>query len=772
MTENPINLERAFDALREGRWGEAEAMARDVLAAHDARRPMALHLMGLAACTRRALEEGIGWLQAAVVADPQPTFMLNLANALQERNRHEEARVLYERVVVAAPQDPLAHYNQGVLLKHLGETEAAASAFSRCLTLRPEHLGALNGLNACLVRLGRVQAAIDAGRRALVLKDRAVSQRHWVPASPRSGGQRVIAYSLFGNDPTYVQGALSNAREVPQIFPGWRCRFYVDASVPATAIRQLEALGADIVRRPLGTLFERLTWRFLVADDPTLERWLCRDCDSRPSVREALAVQEWIDSGAPFHLIRDAPTHCDLLLAGLWGGRGGVLPPMAPLLAAYRPGDHRFADQAFLGEQIWPLVRESILIHDSVFGLFSAKDFPLHAPGRETAGGHVGIGFRYGHRGVDPLAGVERPQGRDAAENAVVDRVAQFKREGRFEEGVTWLDGVIGHEDRPVYRLARSGLLLPLGRYREGFADLQSRLATYVPGSARYTEAFKLRDAGLPLWQGEPLTGRRLFVHPEQGQGDFIMCARFLQRLPALGADKVLFRAIEPMATYAQALPLVSGVEYLRTGATLADMDTHVSLMSLMHFLGIATDEDIGPPIAPRLPSHTIAEWQRRLGPQPIGVTWRGDPQMAADSLRSIPFDAFLAGVILPLRAQGHTVVSLQHDVSPAEQDALRRQGVDVTAIQTCRDWLDTTGLVASLAAVTGVCTALIHLAGSLDCPTLLLNRAPEASDWRWRWGRCDTPWYPSLRIVWQTRLGDWREPMAVAVDRLLSSGG
>ena len=42
--------------------------------------------------------------------------------------------------------------------------------------------------------------------------------------------------------------------------------------------------------------------RFLVMNDRTVGRFLVRDCDARLSAPEAELVQQWIDSGYPFHV--------------------------------------------------------------------------------------------------------------------------------------------------------------------------------------------------------------------------------------------------------------------------------------------------------------------------------------------------------------------------------------------------------------------------------------------------------------------------------------
>jgi len=45
-----------------------------------------------------------------------------------------------------------------------------------------------------------------------------------------------------------------------------------------------------------------------------------------------------------------------------------------------------------------------------------------------------------------------------------------------------------------------------------------------------------------------------------------------------------------------------------------------------------------------------------------------------------------------------------------------------------------------------------------------------RVADWRWLLGREDTPWYPTMRLFRQDRVGEWRpvfERMAADVRRL-----
>ena len=55
-----------------------------------------------------------------------------------------------------------------------------------------------------------------------------------------------------------------------------------------------------------------MTWRFLPLMDPTVDQLMPRDCDSIVTLREVAAVNQWLESKATFHIMRDHQYHCDL----------------------------------------------------------------------------------------------------------------------------------------------------------------------------------------------------------------------------------------------------------------------------------------------------------------------------------------------------------------------------------------------------------------------------------------------------------------------------
>jgi hypothetical protein len=134
-----------------------------------------------------------------------------------------------------------------------------------------------------------------------------------------------------------------------------------------------------------GELFPT-AWRFLPLDDQTADLVLVRDVDSLLDAREAWCVQEWIDSGKPFHIIRDDCCHTELILAGLFAARAGVLGRIEEHLARFinSSGDRgvgRYSDQLFLRQCIWPLVREHTVTHDRIYGYGTdVRQIPAEIP--------------------------------------------------------------------------------------------------------------------------------------------------------------------------------------------------------------------------------------------------------------------------------------------------------------------------------------------------------------------------------------------------------
>jgi len=216
--------------------------------------------------------------------------------------------------------------------------------------------------------------------------------------------KKVISMSLWGGKPRYTYGALRNAQLLPVYFPGWMLRFYIErpryddttvyAPVPPRILGKLSAMGAELVYVDAErSHIPPMMWRFLIADDMTVDAFIVRDSDCRLNDRDVTVVSDWLRTDFAFHCVRDHPSHAGFsLLGGLWGARprqlrSFVTVPWRDMMMGYRT-DY-IQDMQFLANAIWPLVQtHAAYCHDSVSCLNwpGSHPFPVARIGTEHLG--------------------------------------------------------------------------------------------------------------------------------------------------------------------------------------------------------------------------------------------------------------------------------------------------------------------------------------------------------------------------------------------------
>ena len=293
--------------------------------------------------------------------------------------------------------------NLGVFLLDAGDPGGAVEESLRAIALGSDSPNVHDCLCDAYSQIGRLDESVIAGRAALEAKDRKFGVRAPLVTLPaglpppfnwNNPQENVIAYCLWGDEPRYLVPLAENVRIVAHLFPGWTIRLYHDATVPQPYLLDLAGRGVQLrtmVLPPNVPVHRKLLWRFEVISDPTVRRFLIRDADSLLTVKERVAVDAWLQSRYWFHAMRDWYTHTDLLLAGMWGGVGNVLPGTARLMQSYTAWrvENNHVDQDVLSETVWPTIRGQCLIHDSVFtGCLGSVPFPPfgHAP----PGAHIG----------------------------------------------------------------------------------------------------------------------------------------------------------------------------------------------------------------------------------------------------------------------------------------------------------------------------------------------------------------------------------------------
>ncbi len=291
--------------------------------------------------------------------------------------------------------------------------------------------------------------------------------------------------------------------------------------------------------------------------------------------------------------------------------------------------------------------------------------------------------------------------------------------------------------DNPVPVLNEGIAALALGDYAAGWQGFAARWQ--IPAYAKFK-----RDFAKPIWNGEDISGKTLFLYAEQGFGDSIQMARFIPLLAARNI-KVILEAQPALVRLLQGIQGVSKV--IAKGEAVPDFDAYCAMMDIPRVLGIALETI--PAQVPYLsvePASFVKNKKRR-----VGLCWAGRSSHENDRNRSLSLTQ-----LLPLFSDEIIEwISLQRLASPQDLAMLQTSRVTDWG-QNFTDFYAAAAAVMTLDLVITVDTAIAHLAGALGKPTWIL--LPFYADWRWLTGREDSPWYPTARLFRQKKRGDWAE--------------
>ncbi|WP_176053796.1 tetratricopeptide repeat protein [Paraburkholderia caribensis] len=299
-------------------------------------------------------------------------------------------------------------------------------------------------------------------------------------------------------------------------------------------------------------------------------------------------------------------------------------------------------------------------------------------------------------------------------------------------------------------RTNRAQTNLLLGEFEHGWREYEWR---WLDGTMRH---------GLPdttLWTGkQPLDGKTVFVHGEQGFGDTVQFIRFVGRLGAMGA-RVIVRVQDAL------LPLLRGypgaAEVIGESAPLPAFDYHIPMLSLAFALKLREADLATESPYIHADSQLAGQWadvfaQDDARPR-VGIVWSGSRTHLNDRNRSIPL-----AQCMPLFDANAQFVSLVKDVRESDRaclDANVARGVLRDVSDRLTSFAETAALIAQLDLVIAVDTAVAHVAGALGKPVWIA--LPFTPDWRWQLKRDDSPWYPHMRLFRQSKRNDWSDVIA-----------
>lgn len=268
----------------------------------------------------------------------------------------------------------------------------------------------------------------------------------------------------------------------------------------------------------------------------------------------------------------------------------------------------------------------------------------------------------------------------------------------------------------------------------------------------------------VPQWTGrEPIAGKTLLIHGEQGLGDVIQFCRYALDVIALGG-RVVFGG--PPTLHPLLRSMAPGLIPIIDNSEHPDFDFHCPAMSLPH--AFATTLATVPAHSPYFYADAAcqAAWGKLLQSHTkrrprVGLVWFGNPKHLHDHRRSLSLEALMPLLQLPLDFH-----SLQQSVRPQDQALLAQLPQLQSHTELLTTLTQTAALIAELDLVVTVDTSIAHLAGALGKPVwILLHQVP---DYRWLLDREDSPWYPSARLFRQTRRDSWAEVVEKVSDALV----
>jgi tetratricopeptide (TPR) repeat protein len=315
----------------------------------------------------------------------------------------------------------------------------------------------------------------------------------------------------------------------------------------------------------------------------------------------------------------------------------------------------------------------------------------------------------------------------------------------------------------------------------------QLRLGDWEQGWPAYEARWRFREVhrnprvfSQPRWQGEPLEGRRVLLHAEQGLGDTIQFCRYATLVAARGGAVVL-QVQAPVERLMASLPAVRAgqVEIALLGTRRGgppQFDLECPLLSLPAVFG-TTLETVPWPGAYLGADARLALERRAQTPhvrpnqhfnpdsahQPlrVGVAWAGNPRYKADRRRSMEVKT-----LLPLlHTSGINWISLQKGEAAEQLSGLAGSVFIWDGSSADKDLAETAVLVATLDLVISTDTSIAHLAGAMGKPVWIL--LPHLSDWRWMQQIETTPWYPTAKLFRQRSPGDWAEVLERVIGEL-----
>jgi hypothetical protein len=333
--------------------------------------------------------------------------------------------------------------------------------------------------------------------------------------------------------------------------------------------------------------------------------------------------------------------------------------------------------------------------------------------------------------------------------------VTALRRQGRHAEALPILERIAEMAPQNYelhFDLAEMYLLL--GDFERGWREYRFRYRL------QHTKTLD-RKVQAPRWDGQPIPGKTLLIHDEQGFGDTFQFIRLVRWAKEKSGARVVLQIVREQESFARRMKIAD--EVVLRGALPPPFDFHCQMMDLPMTMGLKLSNLPGKIPYLSADARRITKWRKRLAGLPyplVCLVWAGRPEHFNDANRSLHLADYA-----PLAQSGATFLSVQKGPKAAEASSPPAGMKIVSLSDEINDFDDTAAIFHIADLLISIDSSPVHLAGSLGRPAWVL--LPLLPDWRWLTGRDDTPWYPSHRLFRQTVRGDWSGPIEHAAAEL-----
>jgi len=290
--------------------------------------------------------------------------------------------------------------------------------------------------------------------------------------------------------------------------------------------------------------------------------------------------------------------------------------------------------------------------------------------------------------------------------------------------------------------LARSQLAL--FDYKNGWKNYRARWNSPDAGENKYHEK---------TWAGEKLKDKILFVHCDQGFGDYIQCLRFIENLIKESPKRILIEvknelmnllvATTKQKKEIQIIPYTAEKQNILYDYSIAITDLPIIYANNYQKIEFKFPYVKFDPIEQETLKTLFKNDKLK-----IGIVWSGSLTFKRNHYRSPDIRYYLDNLNLP----GVQLYSLQKGEKAKEAE--KYSSLMINLDSHINDYWDTAQIIEQLDIVISMCTSVVHLCGALnkECWVAL----DYSCHWLWGIDQDTTNWYPSLRLVRQKSPGDW----------------